>query len=129
MGISLEFDFTAEGPLFDGTLADGVDQAMQDINEVIAQEGVNLIQQRLRTVLQHPSGRYASNIQTERSSETTLITDGGMVYGPWLEGVGSRNATSRFKGYATFRQVAPEIEKMSQQLAEAALEQRIGGLL
>jgi hypothetical protein len=129
MSISISFDFNAEGPLFDGTLADEVEAAMQDIDEAVAQEGVNLIQQRLHSVLQHPSGRYVSNIQTERKSETNLITDGGMVYGPWLEGVGSRNATSRFKGYATFRQVAPEVEKLSQQIAEAALEQRIGGLL
>lgn len=126
---SLSFETTYTGPLFDGSLQAGIDSAVIEMTEEVAQHGVNLVRQRLHSVLQHPTGRYESSIQTERRMDTNLITDGGMVYGPWLEGVGSRNSTSRFKGYATFRQIGPEVERLSQQIAEATLEQHLGGLL
>lgn len=50
----------------------------------------------------------------------------GVVYGAWLEGVGSRNATTRFKGYAQFRkteswletQAAPVAERFAQRAVE-----------
>ena len=52
------------------------------------------------------SGHYRSNIHGETpSSLHGRIHDSNVVYGPWLEGVGSRNDTTRFKGYAIFRNV------------------------
>jgi len=45
-----------------------------------------------------------------------LITDGGVVYGPWLEGISSRNMTTRFKGYMTFRKTSQELEKKSREV-------------
>ena len=49
------------------------------------------------------SGRSASLQGIKRDSLHAIIWDSGVVYGPWLEGVGSRNETSRFKGYRMFR--------------------------
>ena len=40
------------------------------------------------------------------------IHDSKVVYGPWLEGTGSRNATTRFKGYAAFRRARQELERI-----------------
>lgn len=39
------------------------------------------------------------------------IHDSGVVYGPWLEGTSSRNKTTRFKGYSSFRKVKQWLEK------------------
>jgi hypothetical protein len=43
-------------------------------------------------VLQHPTGYYQSKITVERAGTGYRVTDQGVVYGPWLEGTGSRNA-------------------------------------
>jgi hypothetical protein len=40
------------------------------------------------------------------------LHDSGVVYGPWLEGVGRRNKVSRFKGYSSFRKSLQDLEKM-----------------
>jgi hypothetical protein len=121
-------DIKTSGPFFDGSLEDDIERSIDEINDEVGQQGVNLIRQRLHSVLQHPTGRYEGAIQTERRSDTNLITDGGIVYGGWLEGTSSRNNASRFKGYSTFRKMAPEIEQLSQKIAEQVIEQRIGGM-
>lgn len=57
---------------------------------------------KVRQARDAASGRYRSGYS---------VHDSGIVYGPWLEGVGSRNLTSRFKGYHTFRKVRDEIAR------------------
>ena len=43
---------------------------------------------------------------------------------PWLEGVSSRNATTRFKGYRPFAQVRRALRAgKAQEIAEKALEE------
>jgi hypothetical protein len=54
-----------------------------------------------------------------------MLTDGGVVYGPWLEGVSSRNNSSRFKGYHTFRMVLQEMDKKSEEIAENTIAEAV----
>lgn len=87
------------------------------INEALAQEGVRRVRSRLDQVLQNPTGYYYSRIQVDRRSQYRGISDGGVVYGGWLEGVDSRNRTTRFKGYRTFRIVRQELNRDKEALA------------
>ena len=52
------------------------------------------------------TGNYRRSVNGRFEGLAGRIDDGNVVYGPWLEGNGSRNATTRFKGYASFRRVA-----------------------
>lgn len=53
-----------------------------------------------------PTGYAARHIVNRDLSDQHVITDSGIVYGAWLEGVGSRNfPKTRFKGYSIFRRV------------------------
>lgn len=56
------------------------------------------------------SAGYRKTIHALVSNMNMTILDNNAVYGPWLEGTGSRNETSQFKGYATFRKVGDWIE-------------------
>ena len=68
-------------------------------------------------------GHYSRNVSGKREGLTARIDDGGKVeYGPWLEGTSSRNQTTRFKGYHSFRKVGQELEKKS----DDVLEKHIG---
>ena len=58
------------------------------------------------------------------------IHDSKVVYGPWLEGIGSRNAKSRFKGYAMFRNAKQQLEKLKAGIVNNRIAQavkRLGG--
>jgi len=88
------------------------------INDALAQEGVNRVKVQLRKVLKHPTGYYQSKITVDRRSIYRGISDGGVVYGGWLEGVSSRNRTTRFKGYHTFRIVMQQLNKDKEKIAQ-----------
>lgn len=98
------------------------------INEAIAQEGVNRVLNRLGTVLKNPTGYYESNITVERRSTYRGITDSGVPYGGWLEGVDSRNKTTRFKGYNTFRIVKATLDKDKESIAQPFVDDFINEL-
>lgn len=102
---------TATGPLFDGQSLRIVADMLREIDQAVGEEGVALVQQNLDTFTKHPSSPpfYRNHIHTYRSgSNKTLIDDGGIVYGPWLEGVGSRNQTTKFKGVPLISARHPE---------------------
>lgn len=107
------------GPFF-ATDADRLlSDLLTDINRKVSEKGVTAVKERLRGVLKNPTGRYENSIQTERQQNDMLITDGKIVYGPWLEGEGSRNQTTRFKGYHTFRIVTQQLDGQAITLAQS----------
>ena len=55
---------------------------------------------------QASDGIYSKNVQGKTQWMKGTIDDGNVVYGPWLEGISSRNQSTRFKGYASFRRTA-----------------------
>jgi hypothetical protein len=104
-----------------GLIENAIDQSGEDV----AQEAYNEVRKRLRTVLKHPTGHYESRVMTTTMSSGVMLTDGGVVYGPWLEGVSSRNNSSRFKGYHTFRMVLQEMDKKSEEIAENTIAEAV----
>lgn len=120
MGFNISTD--KSGPVFDGRARLAVKAFCDEAEEEVAQFGFNAVHAELGNVLQHPTGFYESHIQTERANEGVEVNDGGsIVYGPWLEGVGSRNRSTRFKGYFTFRRVTQQVDAVSGSIAERVL--------
>jgi hypothetical protein len=116
------------GPLFDGSAARTVDLICDDVEDQIGQTVFDAVRQRLRTVLVNPTGYYESRVQVNRQTDSLVISDSGVVYGPWLEGTGSRNGRSRFKGYATFRKVSQQIASEAVQDADRVVAAQVGRL-
>jgi ribosomal protein S6E (S10) len=98
------------------------------INDALAQEGVNRVKARLRTVLQNPTGYYESRIAVERRQVYRGVWDQNVIYGGWLEGVTARNRTTRFKGYHTFRLVRQQLNADSTQLAQPLVKQFVNDM-
>ena len=42
-----------------------------------------------------------------------VVHDSGIIYGPWLEGVSSRNDATRFKGYRMFRNAVQDLNRIA----------------
>lgn len=118
MSVAFTFDVETTGPVFDGRLAAALEKAERLSEEAVGVAGVNRIKQRMGTNFKNPSGFYESQVQTDRAIEHLEVTDGGVVYGPWLEGVDSRNVSSRFKGYSLWRRTRKELQPMAGKIAE-----------
>lgn len=117
-GIDFDARLTKRGPLFDGRTAAALHAYRDEISLRIAEEGEKLIRQRLHQVLKHPTGYYESRISVDRAGDGYRVSDGGVIYGPWLEGVGSRNSpVTKFPGYATFRRTKPLVDQRARQIA------------
>ncbi len=118
----------SSGPLFNGEAQQAISDFQNDAEDTIADFAVNEIQAELGRVLKNPTGYYKSKIVTNRQSDDSIVNDSGVVYGPWLEGVGSRNKRTRFKGYATFRRVTQRINAQAASVAEKVLPKYLGRL-
>lgn len=113
-GLDVSTNVTKSGPLFRSSSLKKFERALMD---ELGDEGVELVKDRLDTVLKNPTGYYKSNITKSRHGESVRVHDSNVVYGPWLEGVSSRNAGSSFKGYRTFRTVRQALDKKVQPIA------------
>lgn len=114
------------GPLFNGEAERLAAQACAAIEQELGRQGEALVRQHLDAVLQNPTGYYESQITSQADGGDIEITDGGVVYGPWLEGTGSRNRTTRFKGYATFRRVTQVLQGRARATAERVAAPFVG---
>ncbi len=115
------------GPMFDGRAVVALDRMETDITKTVADQGVTDVKQLLDSVLQNPTGFYVSRIQTERRTrDRILVTDGGVVYGPWLAGVSSRNKTSRFRGYQHWRRATQRLNRNARRITQPVVTRRVG---
>jgi len=110
---------TTRGPIFNAsTTKSAAKRMIVKINEAVALEGVDMVRARLDVVLRNPTGYYRSRIAVLRREVYRGIWDQNVVYGGWLEGVDSRNRTTRFKGYRTFRRVKQELDNRMDSIAK-----------
>lgn len=124
----MKIQTTREGPLFDGRVEAAIANAENDIEKRVATLGASMVRTRLNTVLKKQTPIYRFRVIAEPTPPGWTIHDGKMVYGPWLEGTGSRNRTTRFKGYRTFRIITQELNKRAQIIAEQVVAKWLGGL-
>lgn len=124
----LDTHSSTSGPVFDGRASRVMTSITEEIEDKVGERGLDLVQARLATVLRHPTGYYESRVRIDRMHEGVTLHDGDVVYGPWLEGVGERNRSTRFKGYHTFRLTQQQVERESPAIAERVIDLRIGEL-
>lgn len=129
---------TASGPFFRLGAGPVMASLHDAVRELVAQ-GETLAKDRaIEVVYSHggahpdqyrPTGRWLNSLHGEMTGNLSgTIDDSKLVYGPWLEGVGSRNQTTRFKGYATFRHVAGELEKRKIDVLAKHVRRAVGKL-
>lgn len=113
-----EYYVTYEGPFFDGRDIATVEQMCHAIASDVTDMGNLLVHEELTHVLRHPTGRFQAGVHGEAHGDEGKITDGGIIYGHWLEGTGSRNSpVTRFKGYFTFRRTTQKLDAIAGEVA------------
>lgn len=113
------------GPIFSGQFAEELRQATMEADQELGDRAVELVQQRLDEVLQHPTGFYRSQINAAPRGDVVYVTDNECVYGPWLAGRGSRNAISVFKGYDHWDVAYQQLTREAPEVASRIIGQYI----
>jgi hypothetical protein len=133
---------STSGPLFDGRAYIALHGGIEAVRHQVAERGRQLTMAAFTSSIREDRGRFQQTITTTDHSRTysthsghktysmsvavddvseTVVTTSLATYGPWLEGVGSRNLTTRFKGYHGFRKAGQELERAAQNVADAGL--------
>lgn len=118
------------GPIFGGRAQQAAHELTQAIVDRVANAALERVQFNLDGSIKNPTPYYETQINIRGYMTDRVVNDRGVIYGPWLEGTGSRNATTRFKGYASFRKARQDVVGRIQHLAApivAAFVHRMGG--
>jgi hypothetical protein len=127
------------GPLFDGRADHIIERAMTEIRQKVSDKGKSLASSALGSSIRAPrTGRSVRSVTTTDHSTTyqtgkysmpvvvdineTIVTTSLASYGPWLEGTGSRNETTRFPGYFSFRIASQELDGQAAEIADDAIQ-------
>jgi hypothetical protein len=112
------------GPFFE---ASTYVPAMKQMQEGITRTLTNLAYQRVQTILRQNIRKPTPYYQTKivRNTATGLVHDSDVVYGPWLEGVSSRNQETRFKGYHAFRRAFSSVNNQRERLSRPHIERML----
>jgi hypothetical protein len=119
-------DVDTRGPLFDGRAARAVGAFCDDVERDLADHARGYVQDRVASAAKHRTGQFEGSVRVDASGDGQRVTDGGIVYGPWLEGVWPRNRATRFAGYRPFRLAAQRIQADAGAVAERTLQRYIG---
>jgi len=97
-------------------------RASDEIAEKGAEFALTQVKANLRASLQKPTGFYQSRVSIHRMQGDPVVSDGGVIYGAWLEGVGSRNSpVTRFKGYFAFQRARSAVRAAMPRIAQRVL--------
>jgi hypothetical protein len=113
MGIRIELGANPfDGlPLFNPREAD---QIIDDWSEMVmdhyARDGLAEIGRWMDQFFKEPTPYYETQVTVDAAFRNRVIHDRGIVYGPWLDGSGTRNKTSRFKGYPHWRRTVQYLQ-------------------
>lgn len=113
------------GPFFDEdaneVLKLATQAATRDIAETLLITWYVMLESRIRV----NQDRYLSGLTRDRNDDYTwrVHDDISKVYGPWLEGVGSQNAHTRFGGYWSLRDSRADVSKSAASIAEEKISQ------
>ena len=107
--VMLQTDVTVSGPIYEGAGPAAVQSAMNDTVKAVADAAYARLMSAFPEGLPERTGNLKGMVSQMVEGPMAQIDDGGCIYGPWIEGVGSRNATTRFKGYSTYRRTAQHL--------------------
>lgn len=116
----------ASGPIFDGRAEKAANDACDEIEKSVATIGASMVRTNLNKVLRHQTPYYRLQVEAQNDPPGWKVTDQGVIYGPWLNGTGSRNRTTRFKGYNHWRKALQELTVRSKTIAEGVLRRYMG---
>jgi hypothetical protein len=122
----LHLEVSIVGPVFDGMAQAAMASMIDEMQYHVAAQGLANVQMLLDRSIQHPTPYYETQVTVQRLADDWVVHDRGIVYGPWLEGTSRRNATTRFRGYHSFRRATEQLRGRIPQLIAPILNRWLG---
>jgi hypothetical protein len=140
-------DVKFSGPMFDGRADAALARGIKAIRADLASEGEKLAAAAFTASIKANHGKFVSRMRTTDhsaafttqtgsksytllittdSAAETIVTNDLATYGPWLEGTGSRNTSTRFKGYHGMRRAGQALNGVAAARATATLRPYVG---
>ncbi|MGH3381362.1 MAG: hypothetical protein ACRDP6_42185 [Actinoallomurus sp.] len=119
-----DVEINVSGPIFDGRADAAAAEFAEAIKKDVAAQGYADVMHNLESSIRHPTPYYETQVTTTPRGAALVVNDRGIIYGPWLEGVGSRNKTTRFKGYFSFRRATQQLRGQVKSLADRLLKEK-----
>lgn len=118
------------GPMFDGRDVPIMRRFNEDAKKLVSTAGEDQVRQRVGRRARHPTGSFAGAVTTKdfAKGRTVMADYPQTLYGPWLEGTSTRNASTRFKGYKLFRLTRNWLKKHLTEIVQARLDQAVAEL-
>lgn len=119
------------GPLFDGRAADWSHEMTEEIRKEIGDFLLDTWVSAMDASFRFNGHVYESTARVIERDGATVVNDGWgetneLPYGPWLEGIGSRNSpVTRFPGYHGLRQAAVATESQIPQIAQPIVDEYV----
>jgi len=126
--MTMTFDVTVSGPLFGGQFPRIIKDISEDARREVGNAALERVQFILDKNIKHPTPYYETQIIQQAQGRYEVVHDRGIIYGPWLEGTSSRNSSTRFKGYASFRKATQDVEALVPGILERVIAKNIGRL-
>lgn len=108
----LDIHVSLDGPVAEGHGTAIVDAYIEDMVWEVGSQGLANVNTELNASIQHPTPYYETQTTLNwgvyaGAGANVIVHDRGIIYGPWLEGIGSRNfPKTSFRGYHAFEKGA-----------------------
>lgn len=113
-----------KGVIFDERGKQAVKRFSEDSTRVMAEAGLQIAKNLFRQSIQQGTGYFLSHLDADISGTYARLHDNMIIYGLWLEGTGSRNAITRFKGYFAWQKTSTILNQQGEQIL-APLEAKL----
>ncbi len=108
------------GPIFDGradvTIAEACQRAQHELGEV----GLSAVRAHT-TAFRHPTGRFLSKLDLRDYKHGSVVA-APLIYGDWLEGVGSKNRSRHFAGYRMWAIARAVVKAAARPIVQAVMD-------
>lgn len=123
----MDYEVNVHGPMFTGVAQEHVAVMLDEILDDVGDYALYQWRMNLEDSWREPTGAYMARTNLAVREHERVTNDHGSVYGPWLEGTGSRNApVTRFKGYAAARRATVTVQRKAKQLADPYVDKWVG---
>ncbi len=114
----MSYDVIVSGPMFNGVAQEHVDVMLDEILQEVGDYALYQWRMNLEDSWREATGAYLAQTNLAHRENSLVTNDHGSLYGPWLEGTGSRNPETRFKGYAAARRATQTVQRKTKQLGQ-----------
>jgi hypothetical protein len=108
-------------------LATRVAKAAETIETELETAAIDSVRNVIRSKATTRTGRYERAVTSNRMGDSSRIHDGGIIYGPWLEGTSSRNSSTSFKGHHQFYLATLEVQRKAKNIVRTEIKRAVRG--